>query len=99
VTIERKQQVNLRIITNRMDVSAEEISKMYQSRWQIELFFKPIKQHMTIKNSFSKSEEGVENQVILALIVYLFTDLAHQARIGLKTNSFPRFKAFMSVTV
>ncbi|GAA0475376.1 hypothetical protein IRB23SM22_19130 [Alkalibacterium sp. s-m-22] len=73
VTIERKQQVNLRIITNRMDVSAEEISKMYQSRWQIELFFKHIKQHMTIKNYFSKSEEGVENQVILALIVYLLT--------------------------
>lgn len=73
VTIERKQQANLRIITNRMDVSAEEISKMYQSRWQIELFFKHIKQHMTIKNYFSKSEEGVENQVILALIVYLLT--------------------------
>lgn len=56
-----------------MDVSAEEISHMYQSRWQIELFFKYIKQHLTIKTFFSKSEEGVENQVILARIVYLLT--------------------------
>lgn len=56
-----------------MDVSAEDISQMYQSRWQIDLFFKHIKQHMTLKNYFSKSEEGVENQVILAMIVYLLT--------------------------
>ncbi|WP_343752874.1 transposase, partial [Alkalibacterium iburiense] len=73
VTVERKHQRPLRIVTNRMDVSAEEISQMYQSRWQIELFFKHIKQHMTIKTFFSQSEEGVENQLILAMIVYLLT--------------------------
>lgn len=49
VTILRKERTDLRIITN--DVfksSAEEISILYHSRWQIVLFFKPIKQHMTI---------------------------------------------------
>lgn len=73
VTVERKGRSSLRIITNRMDVSAEEISQMYRSRWQIELFFKHIKQHMTIQTFFSQSEEGVENQLILAMIVYLLT--------------------------
>lgn len=72
-TVERKHQSNLPIITNRMDVSAEEISQMYRSRWQIELFFKHIKQHMTIKTLFSKSEEGTENQAILAMIVHVLT--------------------------
>ncbi|MGO1454611.1 MAG: transposase, partial [Alkalibacterium gilvum] len=54
VTIERKNQSNLRIIANRFDLSAEEIGEVYQSRWQIELFFKHIKQHMTIKTFFLK---------------------------------------------
>jgi len=60
VTVERKQQINLRIITNRMDVSAEEISKMYQSRWQIELFFKHFKKHMRIKNYFLNSYTTID---------------------------------------
>lgn len=87
VTVERKHQSNLRIITNRMDVSAETISQMYQSRWQIELFFKHIKQHMTIKTFFSTTEEGVENQVILAMIVYLLT-LLIKLKLNLKQTVF-----------
>lgn len=87
VTVERKHQSNLRIIPNRMDVSAETISQMYQSRWQIELFFKHIKQHMTIKTFFSTTEEGVENQVILAMIVYLLT-LLIKLELNLKQTVF-----------
>jgi IS4 transposase len=87
VTIERKNQSNLRVITNRFDLSAQEIGEMYQSRWQIELFFKHIKQHMTIKTFFSKSEKGVENQVILAMIVYLLTLLV-KLELGLKQTLF-----------
>lgn len=87
VTIERKNQSNLRIITNRFDLSAEEIGEVYQSRWQIELFFKHIKQHMTIKTFFSKSEKGVENQVILAMITYLLTLLV-KLELGLKQTLF-----------
>ena len=56
-------------------LSAEEISAIYQSRWEIELFFKHMKQHLTIKHYFSQSEEGVTNQVILAMIAYLLTYL------------------------
>lgn len=73
VTIKRAHQSPLRIVTNRMDLPAEEIGKLYQSRWHIELYFKHMKQHMTIKNYFSQSEEGVENQLMMAMIVYLLT--------------------------
>ncbi len=51
-----------------MDVSSEEIADMYHARWQIELFFKHIKQHMTSKTFFSQSEQGVQNQLILTMI-------------------------------
>lgn len=78
ITIRRKNKSDLRLVTNRHDLSAEEISHIYQSRWQIELFFKHIKQHLTIKNFFSKTEEGVTNHVILAMIAYLLTALLRQ---------------------
>ncbi|PAF22974.1 IS4 family transposase, partial [Shouchella clausii] len=46
----------LQLITNRFDLSAEEISEMYKSRWAIELFFKWIKQHLSIKKFYGQSE-------------------------------------------
>jgi len=73
ITIRRKGRANLQVLTNRHDLPAEEISKMYQSRWEIELFFKHIKQHMTIKRYFSQAESGVANQICMAMIVYLLT--------------------------
>lgn len=66
---------NLRLVTNRFDVSANEVADMYQARWQIELFFKHLKQNLTIKQLYSKSEQGAVNQVILTLIATLLTYL------------------------
>ncbi|WP_433947719.1 IS4 family transposase [Brevibacillus agri] len=60
----------IRIITNRFDLEAEELSDIYRWRWQIELFFKWIKQHVKIKNFYGTSENAVRNQVLLALIAY-----------------------------
>lgn len=60
----------LQLITNRFDLSAEEISEMYKSRWAIELFFKWIKQHLNIKKFYGQSEWAIHNQVFIALIVY-----------------------------
>lgn len=45
----------LHLITNRFDLSAEEMSEMYKSRWAIELFFKWIKQHLRIKKFYGQS--------------------------------------------
>lgn len=60
----------LHLITNRFDLSAEEISEMYKSRWAIELFFKWIKQHLNIKKFYGQSEWAIHNQVFIALIVF-----------------------------
>ena len=52
-------------------MSAEEIADIYKGRWQIELFFKWIKQHLNIKSFYSTSENGVKIQIWCALITYL----------------------------
>ena len=60
----------LHLITNRFDLSAEDISEMYKSRWAIELFFKWIKQHLSIKKFYGQSEWAIQNQVFIAFIVF-----------------------------
>lgn len=61
----------LRFITNNFEMSPEEIAELYKSRWQIELFFKWLKQHLNIKTFYSTSENGVKTQIWCALITYL----------------------------
>lgn len=73
VTMEDEKGKKLQFITNRFDFSAEEVAQAYKSRWPIELFFKHIKQHMTIKTFFTQSERGVHNQLILTMIAALLT--------------------------
>ena len=58
------------ILTNDFNITAEEIGVIYRHRWQIELFFKWIKQHLTIKHLFGKSKAAVVNQLFIALITY-----------------------------
>jgi len=96
ITIHRKGRADLRLVTNKRTPSAEEIGKLYKSRWQIELFFKHIKQHITIKNYFSKSEDGVVNQIILAMIIYLLT-LHIKLELELKQTIFQILRVFREV--
>lgn len=72
----------LHLVTNRFDVSADDIAELYKSRWAIELFFKWLKQHLNIKKFYAQSEQGVHNQVYIAMIVYCLHVLAQ-----LNTNS------------
>ena len=60
----------LRLVTNRFDLSADEISDIYRSRWAIELFFKWLKQHVKIKHFYGMSENAIQNQIYIALITY-----------------------------
>ena len=69
----------LKLITNRFDLSADEISEMYKSRWAIELFIKWIKQHLNIKKFYGQSETAIYNQVFIALIVFCLNVLAQIA--------------------
>ena len=58
-------------LTNNMTVSAESIALLYKNRWQIELFFKWIKQHLKIKRFWGHSENAVKLQICVALSTYL----------------------------
>ena len=58
------------ILTNDFARSAEEIGDIYRYRWQIEIFFKWIKQHLTVKHLYSTGCQAVENQIYIALVTY-----------------------------
>src|SRR5699024_3791891 len=60
----------LTLLTNRFDLSTDYIAEMYKSRWAIELSFKWMKQHLSIKKFYGHSEQAVHNQVYIAMIVY-----------------------------
>jgi hypothetical protein len=63
-------------ITNDLDRSAGEIAELYKLRWQIELFFKWIKQNLKIKAFFGTSENAVKIQIIIAMTAYLLLHMA-----------------------
>jgi hypothetical protein len=58
-------------ITNNFTLSAVTIAEIYKQRWQIELFFKWIKQNLKIKTFFGTSKNAVMTQVWIAIIYYL----------------------------
>jgi len=69
-----------RFLTNNFQYSAQTIADLYKSRWQIELFFKWMKQHLKIKTFFGTSKNAVMNQIWVALIYYtLLKYIMHQA--------------------
>jgi hypothetical protein len=69
----------LRILTNDLDAPAEEIAELYKRRWQIELFFRWVKQTLKIKHFLGRSENAVRIQIAVALIAFLLLRLAHAA--------------------
>jgi hypothetical protein len=58
-------------ITNNFEVSALEIARLYRNRWQIEVFFKWIKQNLTIKKLWGHSENAVNVHIWVAICTYL----------------------------
>mgnify|MGYP003456264613 FL=1 len=61
----------LTFISNNMDISALDIANIYCNRWQIEVFFKWIKQNMTVKRMWGYSENAVRIHLWIAIISYL----------------------------
>jgi len=63
-------------LTNNFEVDALTICKLYKYRWQIELFFKWIKQHLKIKTFWGTSENAVKTQIWIAICTYLLVAIA-----------------------
>lgn len=61
----------IRLVTNDLDAPAEDIADLYKQRWQIELFFKWVKQNLKIRHFIGASENAVRIQIFVALIAYL----------------------------
>jgi IS4 transposase len=60
----------VRIITNRFDLTAEELGDLYRSRWQIEIFFRWVKQNLKLTCFYGTEENAVMNQIWVCLIAY-----------------------------
>ena len=78
------------IITNQLDWSARTIADLYKKRWDIELFFKSIKQNLQIKTFLGTSENAVKSQIYVALINYLLLQLIVRT-IAKKKHAFSNF--------
>jgi IS4 transposase len=63
--------VRLRILSNDLDASAQEIADLYKLRWQIELFFRLMKQTLRITHFIGRSENAVRIQIAVALIAFV----------------------------
>lgn len=70
----------LRIVTNDLDAPAAEIADLYKQRWQIELFFRWVKQTLQIRHFIGTSENAVRIQIAVALIAFLLLRLAQAAQ-------------------
>lgn len=74
-----EHDVTYEFLTNNTELSAKTIADIYKSRWQIELFFKWIKQHLKIKTFLGTSENAVQIQIWVAMTYYLLLAwLKHQ---------------------
>ena len=78
VFVQREGKSPLVLVTNDLNRSSEEIADLYKSRWQIELFFKWIKQNLKIKKFLGTSENAVKTQICIALISFVLLHLRNE---------------------
>jgi hypothetical protein len=78
VVVMTKTGKHLRILTNDLDMPAQEIADLYKRRWLIELFFRLMKQTLRITRFIGRSENAVRIQIAAALIAFLILDLLHK---------------------
>ena len=77
----------LKFLTNNFTLPALTIARIYKQRWQVELFFKWIKQHLRIKAFYGVSENAVKTQIWIAVSVYvLVASNTTAARSALKST-------------
>jgi hypothetical protein len=69
--VDKERDKRLVFLTNNFEIPAETVAAVYKQRWQVELFFKWIKQHLRIKSFIGTSVNAVKSQIWVALCIYL----------------------------
>jgi|SRR6516162_220986 len=87
----------LKFLTNNFTLPALTIAQTYRCRWQVELFFRWIKQHLRIKSFFGTSENAVKTQIWIAVSVYVLVAIARK-RLGLQASLY-QILQILSVTL
>ena len=77
--------MQLVIITNNIFWKAATIAALYKRRWDIEIFFKLLKQNLNVKTFIGTSENAVKSQIFVALIAYLLLELLRRVKAKGKT--------------
>ena len=74
--VDQERNKRLVFLTNHFDITAKTVADIYKQRWQVELFFKWIKQHLRIKSFYGTSINAVKSQIWVALCTYLLVAIA-----------------------
>jgi hypothetical protein len=85
VFYDEKTDKRLGFFTNNFELPALIIAQLYKCRWQVELFFKWIKQHLRIKAFFGTNESAVKTQIWIAISVYVLVAIAKK-RLGVEAS-------------
>ena len=83
--VDKDTNKRLKFLTNNFNLPALTIAQIYKSRWQVELFFKWIKQHLRIKAFYGTSENAVKTQIWIAISVYVLVAIVRK-RLGLEAS-------------
>src|ERR1700749_803888 len=78
IKVRRDEGGMITLITNDLKRTAVQIAALYKSRWQIELLFRWIKQHLNLKKFMGKNDNAIRLQIIAAMIAYLLLRLARR---------------------
>jgi transposase len=84
-------------LTNNFRIPPLTVARLYKSRWEIELFFRWIKQHLRIRSFFGTSANAVKTQIWIAMSVYLLAAIVRQ-RLGLQVSLYS-FLQVVGVTI
>jgi IS4 transposase len=82
---DKENYKRLKFFTNNFELPALTIAQLYKCRWQVELFFKWIKQHLRIKAFFGTNENAVKTQIWIAISVYVLVAIIKK-RLGIQAS-------------
>src|SRR5580658_9043286 len=95
--LDKETHKRLKFLTNNFVLPAFTIAQIYKCRWQVELFFKWIKQHLRIKAFYGTSENAVKTQIWIAVSIYVLVAIVRK-RLGLAASLYQTLQ-ILSITL